>query len=81
MNKVFFFQFKCTQEVQHRLPDVLGGVPPFRGQLATLRVIDRRMQDGDAYVSILEKAKMTSVRSIKKTKLTICRWRHKLFTS
>ena len=37
------------------LPDVLGGVPPFRGQLPALRVIHRGMQDGDAHISILKR--------------------------
>lgn len=35
------------------LPDVLGGVPPLRGQLPALGVIDRGVQDGDADVPCL----------------------------
>ncbi len=42
-----------------RLPDVLGGVPPLRGQLPALRVIDRGVQDGDAHISVLEREQNT----------------------
>lgn len=37
-------------------PDVLGGVPPFRGKLPALRVVNRRVQDGDAHISILKRS-------------------------
>lgn len=41
--------------VWQRLPNVLSRVPPFRGQLPALRVIDRRVEDGNAHISILER--------------------------
>lgn len=31
-------------------PDILGGVPPLRGQLPTLGVVDRRVENGDAHI-------------------------------
>ena len=36
-------------------PHVLRGVPPLAGQLAALRVIHGRMQDGYTQVSVLNK--------------------------
>ncbi|TNN28806.1 hypothetical protein EYF80_061048 [Liparis tanakae] len=39
-----------------RSPDVLGGVPPLGGQLSALRVVDGRVEDGDAHVSVLQGA-------------------------
>jgi hypothetical protein len=34
-------------------PDILRGVPPLRGQLSTLGVINWGMEDGDAYIPCL----------------------------